>query len=120
MSFDGINYEKGVSNPVVVAGILGAAAVLASMRGRDEAQKHGLDVNGKSMGVGGTLFSALLSVGFLWMLSYYGYTEAAWFFLLAPMGLAGLEVFAVLDMLSTMARKKCPQPVGPSSLERLF
>jgi hypothetical protein len=113
-SWESVDYKKGMSNPVVIAAILSGTAVVAAMRGRDEAKQHGKDKAGKSMGVGGTMMAAAASVGFLWALSYYGYTEAAWFFLLAPMAVAGVEVFAVIDMLSDLAKEKptcppCPQ-----------
>lgn len=111
-----INYQQGMSNPVVIAMILGGAAVLAAMRGQNEASQHGAESNGRSIGVGNVLLASALTVGFLWALSYNGYVEAAWFFLLAPMALAGFEVFAVIDMLSGLARKPCLCPEQVSLL----
>ena len=100
------DYEQGMCSPVVIAGILGVAAVLAAIRGRDEAQAHGAAENPKSVGVLGVATGAATSVAFLWALCFYGYPGAAWFFLLAPMVLAGVEVLAVVNMLSEIAKQK--------------
>ena len=108
-------YERGMCSPVVIAGILYAAAVLATLRGDQEAKKHGGETNPRSGGLMQVLVGGFASVAFLWVLCFYGFPQAAWFFLLAPLVLAGFEIMAVINLLSDLALKARLTPLGPSN-----
>jgi hypothetical protein len=92
-----MRFQKGMCSPVVVAMVLGLGAVLGALKAKDDADKHGFYPLSKSMGVMPVVVSSFVSVAFLWVLCYYGYSGAAWFFLLAPMVLVGVEINAIVD-----------------------
>jgi len=121
----GMRLQGGMCSPVVVAMVLGALGVVAAMKTKDEADKRGMSHLSKSIGVAQVALSSLAFVAFLWILCYYGFLGAAWFFLLAPLGILGMEVNAVLDILNVALYKKLkpdimpigPIPLGPGASE---
>lgn len=115
MTIAGYEVNKGMSDPTLIAAILGVAAIALAIKSSNEAKQIiGKDENPKSMGVPGTAISVFLSVLFLWTLSYNGHVQAAWFFLLAPMAAAGFEFMALFNMAkeATMIAKADLQKAG--------
>lgn len=104
MKIAGYEVDKGMKDPTLIAAILGVVAIALAIKSNKEAPAMaGKDDNPKSMGVPGTAISVVLSVLFLWTLSYNGFTQAAWFFLLAPMAAAGFEFMALFNMAKEAA-----------------
>ena len=88
-------FKKGFCSPVLITVILMLVAIVTAYRrgwsvtmGEIEAA-DGKD--GKARLVGGSL----LTIAFLWALCYFGFEGASWFFLVAPMVLAAVEVLSV-------------------------
>lgn len=92
-----MDLAPGMCSPVVISAILSVAAVWIAYNGKDAADKAGV-VHKDSMGVQQVALGGLMTTAFLWALCYYKYEGAAWFFLLAPMVIAGFEVAAILNM----------------------
>ena len=105
-SLDKIAKARGVCNPVVISGILSIAAVWIAYNGKAKAESVGVLPPKDSMGVQQVALGGLATTAFLYALCYYGKNGAAWFFLLAPMVLGGLEVMAILNMFEEVAMEK--------------
>lgn len=87
----------GLCSPVVISAILSLAAVYIAYNGKARAEQAGQVPPKESMGVQQVALGGFLTTAFLWALCYYKFEGAAWFFLLVPMILGGLEINAILN-----------------------
>lgn len=92
-------FKKGFCSPVLITVILMLVAVVSAYRRGWSASMGEVEAaegkDGKARLVGGSL----LTIAFLWALCYFGFEGASWFFLVAPMVLAAVEVLAVSKAL---------------------
>lgn len=93
-------FDAGLSSPVIVTAILGAASVYMAFQHSRLKIKHNEALDAKRTPLK-VLAGALMGTAFMWTLSYYGFKNAAWFFLIAP--ILGLSVVSADLSLTAQA-----------------
>ena len=101
--------KQGLCSPVIIAALLTAISVFMGV-----ANKSHDPTTAPRGSPAMRLLGSLFFLGILWTLCYYGYTGAAWFFVLLPFVAILVEMAMVMGAMSAIANGEAPPSPPPS------